>query len=340
MDCAGKRAVKAARAAATATATADADKPPPDPVQAQKRADARRDKMHEGMAELRLWLQDLARQGLASRKAGLAKELQGRAKRLVDAQCPGAASTLQEIGGNLSSPEAENQALSALAALDLLGTAFERLDRLPEGLQADVRIALGWPVPQEQALAQPSWSGDWLVTGVIQAAVDERVRSERVWLRREDGGRMALLLQYAFGTQAFPRVLPLHSRWHGELCPYPSAWPLRVALKELQPLPPPESIRITAHDDWAAALGEAAQAFAANPFLVQVPLTILGCLWPDEQGWWMVDRGQRALPVAQSAGLWPWLSRSGGRPRMWFGEWDGRRFQILTQYTAVAEARA
>jgi hypothetical protein len=332
-----KRTERAARAQVPASA----EKAPPNPEQAQKRADARRETMQEGLTELRLWLRDLARQGFAARKAGLAKELQGRVKRLVDAQCPGAAGVLQEVAASLAGAGAEDRALAAFAELDLLAAAFERLDQLPDGLRNDVRTALGWAVPQEQALVQRGWSGDWQVLGVAEEGdADERLRSQRVWLREDASQRMALLLQYAFAQQPFARILPMSSRWKGELSPYPSAWPLRVAVKDLQPLPDRKEITLNAQPDWNAALAAAAEAFAANPFLVQVPLMIRGCLWQDESGWSLTDGNGQSLPVATNGALWGWLSLCGGKPANWFGEWDGRRFLALTMYGAVQKLAA
>jgi hypothetical protein len=325
-----KRQEKIAKASAP-----PAEKKAPDPIQQEKRAEARRGKMADGLAEFRLWLQDLARQGLLSRKGGLAKELEARAKRLVDAQCSGVADALRALAGELSAAGAEERIIDVLARLDLLAAAFERIDQLPEGLAADVRTALGWPTAQEQALAAPAWSGQWFVVGVVdEADAEDRMRSQRVWLQSEDDGRIALLLQYAFGSQPFPRILPLGTRWRGELFPYPSAWPQRVAMRELQPAPSEAMTKVRFHRSCESALEESSKALAANPFAIQAPFMLLASLWFNEGRWWLVDDQGRTLPVVALPALWSMLSSSGARPCCWFGEWDGAAFRILTRLPA------
>jgi hypothetical protein len=324
-----KRAEKIAKAAAPPV-----EKKAADPEQQEKRIEARRTKMADGLLEFRLWLQDLARQGVLTRKAGLAKELEARAKRLVDAQCSGAADALRALAGELTAAGADDRIIDVLARLDLLASAYSRLDSLPEGLAADVRNALGWPTAQEQALSATPWSGAWYVVGTVDEEADERVRSQRVWLQNEEDGRMALFLQYAFGAQAFPKLLPLDSRWQGELYPYPSAWPQRVAIKDLQALAAQRVLKVFFHRSCESALDAAAQALAANPFAIQVPITLLATLWVHDDQWWLVDEKGEALPVAGASALWPLFSSAGGKPSCWFGEWNGGAFRILTRRPA------
>jgi hypothetical protein len=56
-----------------------------------KRAEEREKKVAEGLRELEIWLKDLVRQGLATAKNQPASYCENMAKRMIDAQAPGAA---------------------------------------------------------------------------------------------------------------------------------------------------------------------------------------------------------------------------------------------------------
>jgi len=81
----------------------DAAAEPVDPAAAQKRQAAREKKVAGGLKEIELWLHDLVRQGLAAVQTRPYAFWESAAARMVDAQCPGVARLVREMGATASS---------------------------------------------------------------------------------------------------------------------------------------------------------------------------------------------------------------------------------------------
>ncbi|MDJ0775087.1 MAG: SWIM zinc finger family protein, partial [Mastigocoleus sp. MO_167.B18] len=77
---------------------AEAVKKEVDPNTQAKRAQKRLDKVTAGMQDLELWLRDLVRQGLATVQGQSYSFWDGTAARLVDAQAPGVARLVRQMG--------------------------------------------------------------------------------------------------------------------------------------------------------------------------------------------------------------------------------------------------
>jgi hypothetical protein len=206
--------------------------------------------------------------------------------------------------------------------LYLLTQAWQRIDQLAPALQADVRALLGWTMSQDDVLRLPAVADRWHV--LAQSTFDdERLRVRSTWLHGAATGRWAVHLQYAVGTQGFEQHLAPGTAFDGDLCFYPSAWPLRAQIRRqddvqaLSAIAEPSSLD-TLQDTYASAL-------AAQPFLERQPV-LLGGLVPDAADHGIVHdaRGRRiALDPAFRHPL-HLLALSGGHPLTLCGEWDGR----------------
>ena len=316
---------EAAAIAATATA-----------AQARKREEKREDKVGAGMQELQTWMHDLAREGLASVRSHGQGFWDGIAARMADAQAAPLARRLRRAGGLLYQSglrNAESLTANELASIYLLTQAWQRLDQLAPALQADVRALLGWTVNQDEVLRQPGIKGCWRVLAQVTVD-DERLRVRTTWLHGglhgglHDGpdARWALLLQYAAGTQGFEQQLVPGTEFDGELCYYPSAYPLRAlvkrqdeprALEALDALAAPSSLD-TLLDTYAGAL-------AVQPFLERHPVLLNG-LVPDafDHGFVHDAHGRRIALHPEFRHALHLLALSGGHPLTICGEWDGR----------------
>ena len=115
-----------------------------DPEAAARRAEARRAKVTAGLAELRLWLGDQVRTGLAGLPRAGYGHFDAIAARMVDAQAPGVAGTLRSLPADLVSADWPSRALHSLGGLQLLAEAHARLDELPDDLAATVRSRVGY----------------------------------------------------------------------------------------------------------------------------------------------------------------------------------------------------
>jgi hypothetical protein len=294
-------------------------------AQARKREDKRAQSVARGLADLRVWLNDLAREGLATLRDRGPGVWDTMAARLVDAQAGALGARLRRASGTCfqqTNARWESQLANELSSIYMLCKAYDRFDELPQALQCDVRALIGWSVPQDEVLSQPSLKDRWQVLAQ-RTSDEERLRVRATWLHGARTARWALLMQFAGGGQAFDRLLTVGTQFDGELCFYPSAVPLRALIKEQSAA----SAIDTAAEDLPgldAVLDQFATALAAQPFLERYPVMLAG-LTPDS-----TDPDRLITSDARQLALHPAFRRSrhllalsGGHPLTLVGEWDG-----------------
>jgi hypothetical protein len=307
------------------------DASPEAAVQARKREEKREDKVSAGLAELQTWLHDLAREGLASVRSRGQGFWDAIAARMADAQAAPVARRLRRAGSLLYQSglrNAESLVANELASLYLLAQAWQRIDQLAPALQADVRALLGWTMSQDEVLRQPAVADRWHV--LAQCTFDdERLRVRSTWLLGATTGRWALHLQYAVGTQGFEQQLAPGAAFDGDLCFYPSAWPLRAQIRLQDNVRP---LSASAEPSGLDTLQDAyADALAAQPFLERHPV-LLGGLVPDVADHGLVRDAQGRRIALHPSFRHPLhlLALSGGHPLTVCGEWDGRTLLPLS----------
>jgi hypothetical protein len=300
-------------------------------AQARKREEKREDKVGAGLLELQTWLHDLAREGLASVRSRGQGFWDAIAARMADAQAAPLARRLRRAGSMLYQSglrNAEGLVANELASLYLLAQAWQRIDQLAPALQADVRALLGWTMSQDDVLRQRPVTDRWRV--LAQCTFDdERLRVRASWLHGAGQGRWALHLQYAVGTQGFEQQLAPGTEFDGDLCFYPSAYPLRAQIRR-QDGPRPLATGVEP-SDLDGLLDTYAAALAAQPFLERHPV-LLGGLVPDDADHGIVRDAQGRCIVLHPAFRHPLhlLALSGGHPLTVCGEWDGRMLLPLS----------
>ena len=279
-----------------------------------KRAALRSEKVAAGVDELQRWLKDTVRNGLATLPSREDRFWSATAARMVDAQAPGLASSLRAMGAIAYYATGwEWKAWEALTQLYLVTEGFKRHEQLPPGLQEDVKAALGFTYPQETLRAQPGIDDTWWVLGK-QEIPEERITGVRYWLKGEQSGRYALILQFIAPGQ--PRELTLlpGSRLQASLVFYPGGYPLRAIVKThqgTQPFTPP-----VGYPDLLALENETSAALAAQPWLNQMPV-VLNSVTPlvAHDQLWLLDQSKRAILVTnQPDAQWKILALSGGQP--------------------------
>ena len=303
-----------------------------DPVAQAKRAAERQRKVSAGVQELRLWLEDRVRQGLATVPQESYQAWDAIAARMVDAQAPGLARYLRELAGVAHTGTGwTDRLLERLGRLYLIAQGFERIETLPPEVQADLRTQIGWPVSQED-LAGAVQHDLWLVVGQRTEAED-RLKVRRTWLLGLSSATPALLLDFAHGDQSFEQSLLAGTLLEAELVFYPSAYPLRASIKArheaalLSKTPP-------GYETIAEAIAAYSKAFAACPWLERFPLLLQNVI-PMREGWLLQDHQGTVLPLSirlESHG-WRLLALGGGHPLAVFGEWDGRQLLPLSVWT-------
>jgi hypothetical protein len=305
-----------------------ADKPIDEAAQA-KRATAREAKVTAGVQELELWLRDLVRNGLAAAQTQPPQFWERMAARLVDAQAPGLARLVREMGGTAASgANAANskcwqgRLLERASKLHLLIEGYKRIQGLPEENQADIRANVGWTINQEELLTQLGIRDRWLVAG-SRVEQEERLRVQRVWLWGETTNRAAMILHFAHGHQPLDASLVTGTKFEAELVFYPGAYALRALVKErfseieqADTLPGYETI--------FAAVAAYAAAMARNPWIEQFPILLTNVTPVRRNDVWALNGGdEHVLPIHSSVDAWAILAISGGHPLALFGEWDG-----------------
>ncbi|MBO8195202.1 SWIM zinc finger family protein [Streptomyces oryzae] len=375
-------AAKAAGEGVTAgEATADDGEAAGDNGDAQSRADAARRRAEQraaritaGTEELEQRLADLLRGGLAGAEQAGYAPWEEMAARMVDAQAPGLATRIRELGAIPGSGEGwPERLLAECALLHLLARGWLRAGQLPVPLAETVRSRVGLTVEAAELLENEKEliRDEWLV--LAQRDADEgRLTVRRIWLYGRTTDRHAVVLSYGAGGRAPQLALPVGAALDAELAYYPGASPLRAALGERHgaPLPgfqPPGAGIPEALDACALALRD-------DPWLEGRPCVLRDVIpvpppdaapandgtGPKRCGTGRADRhgsagagngngsrwllaasdAESALPVAPGTGtaaLWRLLAISAEGPVTVFGECGHRGF---APHTAWSEGRA
>ncbi|TVZ93368.1 SWIM zinc finger domain-containing protein [Streptomyces sp. BK340] len=306
-----------------------------DPGAARRRAERRAERVTAGATELEQRLVDLLRGGLASAEQAGYGLWDETAARMVDAQAPGLASRVRELGAvPASGPGWPARLLEECALLHLLDQGWLRRDRLPDALAATVRSRLGLPASADG----PPVRDRWLVLAQYDT-VDPKLTTRRIWLHGAESGRTRLLLSYGAAGRAPELTLPVGLAVEADLSVFPGAGQLRAALGEQHAPPAPVALRPPGVST-AEAAARYGDALREDPWLESVPVTLDRVIpTPDTEAgsWQLADaEADSALPLTPSArsrpGLWRLAALSGGAPVKVFGECGHRGFTPLTAW--------
>ncbi len=305
--------------------------PPPDPEAKAKRAEKREARVSDGIAQLELWLADIVSQGLAAARAQPPAFWQQMAARLVDAQAPGLARRVGELGDRaLGETQWQPRLLQALAQLQLIIDAWRNAARLTPPLLAELRGIIGWSQGQEELRERTGVRDHWQVIARRQAEED-KLRVQYTWLRGAQSGARALVLEFAAGAAPLPVSYLLGQVVDAELVFFDGATPLRALEKQRHGLAPDHRM-LPGAVDIAGLQAEYSVGLAANPWLGERPF-VLGPVWPVLHfgKFWLEDAQRRRIPLLhQFARCWQLLALAEGGSVILAGTWDGANFDPLT----------
>ncbi|MFJ4948821.1 SWIM zinc finger family protein [Streptomyces sp. NPDC088760] len=310
---------------------------PTDPEAARRRSERRAERVTAGATELEQRLADLLRGGLAAAEQAGYGLWDETAARMVDAQAPGLAARVRELGAIPASGAGwPARLLEECALLHLLDQGWLRRDRLPEALAATVRSRLGLPATPDG----PPVRDRWLVLAQYDTA-DAKLTTRRIWLHGAGSGGTRLLLSYGAAGRAPELSLPVGLALEAELTAYPGSGQARAALGERFAPPAPAAFRPPGVTTVEAAARYGA-ALRDDPWLDSVPVTLGRVIpVPDGDRWQLADADtDTALPLSRAArsrpGLWRLVALSGGAPVTVFGECGHRGFTPLTAWPEEA----
>ncbi|MFD8690976.1 SWIM zinc finger family protein [Streptomyces sp. NPDC059651] len=311
---------------------------PADPEAARRRAERRAERIDGGAQELEQRLTDLLRGGLAAAEQSGYGLWEETAARMVDAQAPGLAGRVRELGAIAASgPGWPVRLLEECSLLHLLDTAWLGIDRLPQPLAATVRTRVGLPAAAEG----PPVRDHWLVLAQYDTP-EGKIVTRRIWLYGRASGRIALLLSFGAAGRSPGQALPVGVTLDAEVTAYGGGGQLRAELGPQFGLPvpagsPPPGVPVT------GAIAAYGKALSDDPWLDSWPVTLRDVIpVPSADGWQLADaEGDAALPVAATAlsrpALWKLVALSGGRPLTVFGECGHRGFDPLAAWPVTGE---
>jgi len=314
----------------------------PDPQAKAKRIEKRENRIGSGLEQLQTWIADIVGQGLAAVRGQGSAVWSQMAARLVDAQAPGLARRVRDLGDRaIASTDWQSELLAGLARLQLLIEAYGKLAELPPDLAAEVRTRIGWTQDQDELRQREGVRDVWSVVARRQTE-DENLRTQFTWLHGDATNRFALILEFAVGNQPLPATFIVGQAIDAELVFFDGCPQLR-ALEKVRmppPYPPPQAgegqgvgvRRLPAGCDVATMQSRYAQLVSANPWLDRHPF-VLGPVQPrlDGERLSLHDASGRRVPVNRSfRHHWNLFALAAGEPLTMFGEWDGAAFEPHT----------
>jgi hypothetical protein len=336
-------ASRADREAKKAAAPPKTGAAPADPQAQQRRAANRDKKVDAGVDELRRWLADLARGGLAAAQVQPWQWWDQIARRMIDAQARGLANRVRRLAeiaaAGSQRPDWPERMLDEIGGLYLMCEAWQRRDALPPATAQALRSRIGYTQTTAEVLqAGQEVTDSWAVLGQRQDE-DGQLKTLQQWLYGESSGEVVSYLAFAPTGQYLEPGLPPGARSQATLVRYPGAPPQRVLIvkrhDESRPLGP-----LPGSGTWEDALAGVAAAMAADPWADLMPIavrtvTVLPSTGTGSGAWLLRDAAGRTVPIASTEQVrWRLLALSGGEPVDVAGEWDG--FAFRPQAAALA----
>jgi hypothetical protein len=307
--------------------TKEAAAPAPDPAAKARRAEKRETRVVSGLDQLEVWLADIIGQGLAVTRAQGPAFWSQMASRLVDAQAPGLARRVRDLGElAMASQQWQDELLGGLARLQLLIDGYRGIDRLPPELAAEVRSIVGWTQEQEALRARAGTRDRWQVIARRQTD-DETLKTQFTWLHGATSNAFALVLEFAVGAQPLPATYSVGQVIDAELVFFDGCPPIRALEKERFSVEP-RQLTLPTPRDIATLQTEYSQRLATNPWFERMPF-VLGPVLPvfHDGRLQLRDAADRRIPVAANCRhTWDLIALAGGDSVSLFGEWTGNAF--------------
>lgn len=285
---------------------------PVDEAAQLKRQQARFRKVADGIQELKLWLKDIIRNGILLMPEKGNTFFEGMAKRMVDAQAPGLANMIRQLGAiNFYEEGWQSVFMERLLRTYIIAEGFNNVDALPALLQQDVRAGIGFTQSQEELKKQEGITDTWLVLSK-QTTEEDNVTTERFWLYGTKTNQYALILQFIVRGQGGQLSLMPGLFVEAELVFFPSVAPLRALIKKQ--LSTSSVTQFSKFKGWMHVAETETQYSSLLPFGSDRPF-IVQKLKPVQidNRWWLKDEHDAVMPLKNERNvIWNLLALSGG----------------------------
>lgn len=282
-----------------------------------------------GLPELERFLYEATAIGLASLQSWDDDAWETVAARLTDAKLSGLAKRVRLMKSSRASNEWDRIFRRELAALYLWLKGFRRIAELPEAMGYELLLQGGWSPRKEEVLQEGmALSDDWFALA-LHSGIENQLYFCQTWFFGEKTGKIALQLEYAWGSPAFVSPWRAGDAFQGDMVFFPSTYPIRaIPLNERaldRPFAPRQGMLTRLQD-----LGDAfATAVAAQPWLEAIPCLLhqMRIVSGGSHPWLVVDHHRQAVP-AEWATSEP-IPRTPGGNWLLFATWTGEKLLIL-----------
>ncbi|HEY9045765.1 MAG TPA: SWIM zinc finger family protein [Ohtaekwangia sp.] len=312
-----------------------------DPAEQARRQENRMKRVEDGMADLRLWIKDIVRNGLLNIPGKDASYFENMARRMVDAQASGLAAMVRALRDiNVYQDGWQSLFLDQIIRIYLALEGFPRMDILSGDLQDELKTLIGFTQNQDELRSVTGIRDNWFVLSK-STEKEDNLTTERNWLYGSTSQRYALILQfYVRGQLPEVNLLP-GSSIDAELVYFRGANPFRALIR--QQFGVNNNAIISGLKDWSEAAAFTSAIHTANPWASSLPVIVENVVPVKAAHQWLLkDAGGKGAWITQEAhNLWKLLAVSGGKPLHVFAVGNENTFEPLgawmdNQYTLLA----
>ena len=254
-----------------------------------------------GLAELQRWLIDVIRNGMATLPSRSNDEWDALARQLVDAHAPALAQQVRTWPAEIeTNKEWAERLLRDFGRIQLLISAFDRFERLPQTTQNDLHRAVGWlskPTSKDTLLHD-----EWLIIGQQSHAVVNRT-VRQLYLQGLKTKQFALITNITSKKRQTAGNFATGTIINAQLRFFASDTPLHAGIEShsgtLQPTQPPQ------HSEIPTVISTFSQQLSRNPWIGEWPCVVqsemVHCI---NDRWFFQDYAGNMFPVEGSQYGW------------------------------------
>ncbi len=287
--------------------------------------------MLTGAQELKEWLLDIMRHGLAAALMRESRYWNAFAENMTNAKLGGIGKRIRRLSNAIKDENAHEKLLAVAAELYLLAEGLSQWEQLPPDWQQELLYQAGISFKKEDLLSQSGIKDEWLIAGQTEL-LEENLRVRRTWLIGQYSEKQALLLDFVWGNADFSEQWQVGSYIKAEVVFYPSTYQQRAVVKTFENARDDPSVQ--GYSNWESFAQHCAQAIAQQPWIGTFPVLIENAipLWQQQQ-LFLIDNAGKMLPaIAVENKLWKIIAASGGQPAHFFCEWHNNALLPLTLF--------